>query len=288
MKKGYTRVYWRRRFAGWLNLPKALLAGASMLLLTGCGNQMFRQASYQPLDTPRALPPVGSVPVSVDQAPDDANAVISPADGSLQMAGSAACPSNFPAVEPPLPPPNLADNAFETSAPGGVSALKPPFNLDDSHIIYGGKVMFLNRCVQCHNAGGYGYGIVGGYLLPHPPDLASPVIQKKSGGAVFWAITEGEGKMPGFKNWATPSQRWALVAYTLSLGRNSTKGKDLLSAHVSDTTSAPYPVYGELGFEKGVNVPPFKVLGPAASSSASREYGTDSEPQVLTGTGSDQ
>jgi len=248
---------------------KALVAaGFFLLALTGCGNQMFRQPSYTPLDTPRAAPPADSVPASLALTPTDGRAVISPAYGAKDAAeatgqNAAAAPSR----EPDLPPPNLSDNARYQPAPAAVNALQNPLP-DDPRIVHAGQTLFLNRCVQCHNAGGYGYGTVGQYLVPHPPDLAAPLVQHISDGAIFWHITMGQGKMPGFRHWTTPSERWSLVAYVRSL-KNAPRPTDpsieQTSTALQETpkAAANYPVYGEDGYEAGKNVYPFKVVSPS-------------------------
>ncbi len=222
--------------------------GLLALLLTGCGNQMYRQASYTPLDTPRAAPPADSVPV--ERCPD--------ADRrqACRLGGlwSAECRcrarrkpkpvtanfAKFPPKEPDLPPPNLSDNARYEPAPASVNALKNPLP-DDPRVVRSGQILFDNRCVQCHNPGGYGYGTVGQYLVPHPPDLAAPLVQNISDGAMFWHITMGQGKMPGFRHWTTPSERWALTAYVRSLkGSTDMADRDNPAAWTA-TRNAPYP-----------------------------------------------
>ena len=250
-------------------------------LASGCGNQMFRQASYEPLDTPRAALPAESIPVNPSKAPTDASAVVSPAYGDQEAARVTALPSSFPAREPDLPPANLFDNARNMPAPAAVNQLVSPYPISDRNLISAGDTLFLNRCVQCHNAGGYGYGVVGSYLLPHPPDLAPALVQKNSDGAIFWHITMGQGKMPGFRHWTTPTERWALTAYVRSLKGANPADEKLLTDHISDTSSAPYPVYGEPGFENGRNTAPFKVLGGAPPPYDSRVYTDRSQPHEL-------
>jgi mono/diheme cytochrome c family protein len=233
----------------------AAIALVMAFLTSGCGNQMFRQPSYQPLDSPRAMPPADSVPVNPAFAPDDARPVVSPAWGDNLIAQTSPDAATFPSKEPDLPPPNLSDNARNEPAPASVNALQSPIPLDDAHVISGGHLLFFNRCVQCHNASGYGYGTVGQYLLPHPPDLASPLVQHISDGAMFWHITMGQGKMPGFRHWTTPTERWALVGYVRSL-KHIAPGDTALA----DTTQAPYPVYGQVGFENNRSVSAYRVL----------------------------
>jgi len=166
------------------------------VLTAGCGNQMYRQPSFNPLQTPRAVPPIDSVPVSTVLTPLDGRPVASPAYGASTSAPVLRTLAAFPAREPDLPPPNLSDNARYEHAPAVVDALKNPLP-NDPRLVQSGHILFLNRCVQCHNAGGYGYGKVGQYLVPHPPDLAIPLVQHITDGAMFWHITMGQGKMPG-------------------------------------------------------------------------------------------
>jgi mono/diheme cytochrome c family protein len=248
---------------------------AAALQLTGCGNQMFRQASYAPLDTPRALPPAQSIPVPLSKAPEDASIVVTPAFGN------SGADDIGPVPEPDLPPPNLSDNARNEKAPAAVNAIRPPFSLDSAQLIHSGNTLFLNRCVQCHDAGGYGYGVVGSYLVPHPPDLSSDLVQRNSDGAIFWHISMGQGKMPGFKTWTSPVERWALTAYVRSLKNARPSGTKLLTAHITDTSGSPYPVYGERGFEQGKNTAPFKVFGGAPSPASSKVYPDSTQPHEL-------
>jgi mono/diheme cytochrome c family protein len=251
------------------------LIGLSLLALggvTGCGNQMYRQPSYSPLDTPRAQPPADAIQVNAMNAPVEARPVISPAYGDLDAAqatkGLDHYISAFPSREPDLPSPNLSDQALYQPVPASVSTLKSPLP-NDPRIVRAGNILFLNRCVQCHNAGGYGYGTVGQYLVPHPPDLASALVQKRNPGGLFWAITQGIGKMPGFRHWLTPPERWTLVAYIRSL-KGTPQPTDPIayqtSTAITTTQSAPYPVYGLKGFQQGQSGYPFKVLHSYTSS----------------------
>ena len=246
------------------------------LLLTGCGNQMYRQPSYTPLDTPRAAPPAESVPVSDALTPTDGKPVASTAFGArVQMSGEREAQpitpnfTKFPPKEPDLPPPNLSDNARYEPAPARVNALKNPLP-NDPRVVRSGQILFYNRCVQCHNPGGYGYGTVGQYLVPHPPDLAAPLVQNISDGAMFWHITMGQGKMPGFRHWTTPSERWALTAYVRSLNGSADVADRDNAAAWTVTRNAPYPPYGVTGFQDGKSAYPFKVLNAPTGDPASR------------------
>ena len=255
-----------------LFLPRIGAGGTFLicLLLTGCGNQMYRQASYTPLDTPRATPPAESVTISDALTPTDGKPVASNAFGArVQLPGEsepvlvAASFTKFPPKEPVLPPPNLSDNARYEKAPASVDLLKNPLP-NDPRVVRSGEILFFNRCVQCHNPGGYGYGAVGQYLVPHPPDLAASLVQNITDGAIFWHITMGQGKMPGFRHWTTPTERWALTAYVRSLkGKGNSADANNPSAWTASRT-APYPTYGVTGYQDGKSAYPFKVLSPQA------------------------
>lgn len=240
-------------------------AGGLLLLLTGCGNQMLRQPSFSPQDIPRAAPPELSVPVATTAVPAGDRATVSPSYGALTAAPVAGYVAGFNTREPDLPPPNLSDNARYEPAPAAVNKLTDPLP-KDPRLVQSGHVLFLNRCVQCHNPGGYGYGTVGQYLVPHPPDLASPLVQHISDGAMFWHITMGQGKMPGFRHWTTPAERWSLTQYVRSLkGAVLDANRAGPSAWI-ETRTAPYPTYGVHGYEDGKSAYPFKVLHPAGDA----------------------
>ncbi len=255
------------------------MAGPLALLLSGCGNQMYRQPDYTPLDAPRAAPPQDSVSASLALTPTDGKAVASNAYGArVSLPGESAedakpvAPyfTTFPPKEPVLPPPNLSDNARYEPAPASVNLLKNPLP-QGARLVRSGQILFYNRCVQCHNPGGYGYGTVGQYLVPHPPDLASPLVQHISDGAMFWHITMGQGKMPGFRHWTTPAERWALAAYVRSLKNSKDTADAANPAAWTVSRDAPYPAYGVTGYQDGRSVYPFKVLRPPTSDPDSRE-----------------
>ena len=260
--------------------PFLMLAGLcfSALLLSGCGNQMYRQPNYTPLDAPRAAPPQESVAAADAILPTDARPVASEAYGAqVKLSGESEARytggvrlTQFPSKEPTLPPPNLSDNARYEPAPAAVDALKSPLP-SDPRVVRSGRTLFYNRCVQCHNPGGYGYGTVGQYLVPHPPDLAAPLVQNISDGAMFWHITMGQGKMPGFRHWTTPNERWALVTYVRSLKNHGSVADKDNPAAWTVTRDAPYPTYGVTGYQDGRSAYPFKVLNPPTSDPDSRE-----------------
>ncbi len=258
-------------------LGRGLGVGLLAFLLAGCGNQMYRQPNYTPIDAPRAAPPSDAVPASVALTPTDGKAVASNAFGArVQLPGEdkpklvAPYFTTFQTKEPVLPPPNLSDNALHEPMPASVNVLKNPLP-QGSRLVRSGQILFYNRCVQCHNASGYGYGTVGQYLVPNPPSLAGQDVQHVSDGGMFWGLTMGIGKMPGFRHWLTPSERWALVAYVRSLKDSKDTASEKDPAAWTVSRDAPYPVYGVTGYQDGRSAYPFKVLRPPTSDPDSRE-----------------
>jgi len=217
------------------------------MLLSGCGSQMMRQPSYQPLDIPRAAPSPDAVPAAIEITPTDGRPAVSRAFGASSNVGDEAVEEYTDNAQPETirPPANLSDNARCQATPPNIDSIVSPVALTGDTLIKG-RALFPNRCVQCHNASGYGYGPVGGYLVPHPQDLASQLVQKRCIGAIFWHITVGQGNMPAFKTWTSVAQRWQLSAYVRSLKGART------GVSRSDTASAPYPTYGEPGFENTI------------------------------------
>ena len=239
----------RVAFGAWTGAAALALGSA------GCGNQMMRQPSFSPLESPRAAPPADSVPIAASRRPEEGLGVASASWGQREANSALPNAASTANAEPTLPPPNLSDNARNEPTPPQVDKLKSPAPFS-TQLIHSGRTLFLNRCVQCHNPSGHGVGMVGTYLVPAPPDLADPIVQKHTDGAIFWHITMGQGKMPAFRRWTTPGERWALTSYVRSL-KGAPSTREPASAR---TATAPYPVYGGEGFEFGASPTAHKVL----------------------------
>jgi mono/diheme cytochrome c family protein len=85
-----------------------------------------------------------------------------------------------------------------------------------------GEVLFVRHCAICHGVRGDGGGARAGSLSSHPRDFTNPVWSRdRTPGEVFRTIEGGiEGTaMPGWAPVLTGAQRWDVVAYVLSLGR---------------------------------------------------------------------
>ena len=255
------------------------LRASFALLLTGCGNQMYRQPSlYTAGHAPRCPAPGLGHGERWRILPTDARPVASTAYGAQvklpgekdpQYTGGVRL-TQFPSKEPTLPPPNLSDNARYEPAPASVDALANPLP-NDPRVVRSGQILFYNRCVQCHNPGGYGYGTVGQYLVPHPPDLAAPLVQHITDGAMFWHITMGQGKMPGFRHWLTPNERWATDGVCPQPERQQRCRRPGQRRGVDGDARRALPDLRRDGFQDGRSAYPFKVLNPPTGDPDSRE-----------------
>ena len=109
--------------------------------------------------------------------------------------------------------------ASKWQAPETAAAVKNPL-ANDPNAWKEGKAIFTIQCVACHGEGGRGDGIVGKALNPPPANLTSPAVQRQSDGAIYYKITVGRPPMPSFKGTLTDEQRWQVVRFIRTLGKN--------------------------------------------------------------------
>ena len=104
-----------------------------------------------------------------------------------------------------------ARQARETPRPEPAVALRSPFPDDDASAERG-RVLFLDRCVGCHNVDGHGNGPVG-RTFPPAPDLALDTIRAKSEGYIYGTISLGGKAMPPMGEGLDERDRWDLVHF---------------------------------------------------------------------------
>lgn len=93
----------------------------------------------------------------------------------------------------------------------------------DEASIKNGKTLYHTYCAPCHGDKGKGDGPASASLNPKPADHTSAMVQAESDGTIYYKITEGRAHtaMPPFKAVLHPDQRWAIVNYMRTLGKNS-------------------------------------------------------------------
>jgi mono/diheme cytochrome c family protein len=80
-----------------------------------------------------------------------------------------------------------------------------------------GRQIYIAKCSACHSSDGSGAGTIGKSM--RIPSLTSPQVQAQSDETLANVISNGAGKMPGYKKKYSPEQIQLLVAYIRELGR---------------------------------------------------------------------
>jgi mono/diheme cytochrome c family protein len=120
-------------------------------------------------------------------------------------------------MEDPLPVPA---RSIPVEGPVAIPGMLPPENpieADEASITRGAK-LYAIHCQMCHGQTAEGNGPIGPFLANRPANLTSPVVQAKSDGSIFLAITNGiDGKMPPLNENLLVTERWDLVNFIRTL-----------------------------------------------------------------------
>jgi mono/diheme cytochrome c family protein len=123
-------------------------------------------------------------------------------------------------VPPPgtVPRERVLDRAFATgrdSAGVPLQRLPVPVTPD---LLARGRSRFRIYCAACHGAGGFGGSVVAAnFRRPRPPPLRSGAAASLPPGLVYETIRGGFGRMPSYAGDLSVADRWAVVAYALSI-----------------------------------------------------------------------
>lgn len=125
---------------------------------------------------------------------------------------------SFKAMENPLPPPERSIPIEGPVSIPGMGAPENPTEADEASITRGAQLYTLH-CQMCHGATAQGNGPIAPFLVDYKPaDLTSEVVQSKSDGSFFLAISNGiEGKMPALNENLTVPERWDVVNFLRTL-----------------------------------------------------------------------
>ncbi|MDP1547586.1 MAG: cytochrome c [Anaerolineales bacterium] len=142
---------------------------------------------------------------------------------------------SYGSQENPLPVPAQSIPVEGAAYLPGMGEPVNPVPADDVSIARGAELYSIH-CQMCHGENGQGNGTVSAFLIKKKPaDLTSDLVQSKSDGSMFLAITNGifnpdnslfpevqfSGQMPPLKENLTVRERWDVVNYlrTLSAGQ---------------------------------------------------------------------
>jgi len=125
-----------------------------------------------------------------------------------------------------LPPPNtvahdstsrLAADAFDNHDLESVTVLPVPLTRE---LLARGQERYTIYCAVCHEADGYGAGIVARRGFPHPPSFHDDRLRQANIGHFVEVMTYGYGMMYPYRDRVTESDRWAIAAYIRALQRS--------------------------------------------------------------------
>lgn len=105
-------------------------------------------------------------------------------------------------------------------APSSADTIMNPLKGNGTATLEGQK-LYVKYCITCHGAKGKGDGIASVGLPKRPADHTSAFVQGQKDGAIYWAITYGNGSMPGYVKTLTATQRWQLVNYIRTLAKKN-------------------------------------------------------------------
>ena len=111
-----------------------------------------------------------------------------------------------------------AEDQTPWEAPARAARKKNPV-ASDAASIAAGKEVYAKQCLSCHGEKGKGDGPASKELNPKPHDISNEVVAKQTDGALFWKITEGRKPMPTFDKTISETERWQVINYVRTLGK---------------------------------------------------------------------
>lgn len=80
-----------------------------------------------------------------------------------------------------------------------------------------GRERYGIYCAACHDASGYGQGVVPSRGFPHPPSFHIDRLRDAPSSYFVDVITHGHGVMYSYADRVLPGDRWAIAAYIRAL-----------------------------------------------------------------------
>lgn len=93
-------------------------------------------------------------------------------------------------------------------------AARPPLT---AALLVRGQARYSIYCAVCHDAAGYGDGVVPSRGFPHPPSFHIPRLRQAPSRHFVDVITNGYGVMYAYRDRVAPADRWAIAAYIRAL-----------------------------------------------------------------------
>jgi mono/diheme cytochrome c family protein len=108
------------------------------------------------------------------------------------------------------------DGTVARDDPAWKSALadRPPMTAE---LLARGRERYGIYCAVCHDAAGYGQGIVPSRGFPYPPSYHIDRLRSAPSSYFVDVITQGHGAMYSYADRVSPADRWAIAAYIRAL-----------------------------------------------------------------------
>lgn len=138
---------------------------------------------------------------------------------------------SYSTQEKPLPVPAQSIPVEGAAYIPGAGAPLNPVPADETSMARGAQ-LYAIHCQMCHGDAGQGTGVISAFLVKKKPtDLTSELVQSKSDGSLFLAISNGifnsnnslfpdiefSGQMPALNENLTVRERWDVVNYLRTL-----------------------------------------------------------------------
>jgi len=101
-----------------------------------------------------------------------------------------------------------------TLAAAATLAARPPMT---AALLERGRERYMIYCAVCHDAAGYGHGVVPSRGFPQPPSFHSERLRQAPTQHFVDVITNGYGVMYAYRDRVAPADRWAIAAYIRAL-----------------------------------------------------------------------
>ena len=183
------------------------LAGAALLILGACRQDMHDQPRYKPL--------------AQSDFYADQRSARAPVDGTVARG-------------------HLNDDTyFHTGKVNGQPGEVFPYPVTAT-MLARGQERFNIYCSPCHSRIGDGNGMIVQRGLKHPPSYQEERLRKSPPGYFFDVMTNGYGQMQDYSMQLQPADRWAIVAYIRALQLSQgAKLEDLTPEERAQLPAAP-------------------------------------------------
>ena len=139
-----------------------------------------------------------------------------------QVYGASEAFSNGAVLRAPPPGTVAREDMIDPARGSGLDSLGKPLSRVPLEVtpalLARGRRRFGIVCAACHGPGGFGGSVVAeNWMPPRPPSLRTGVAAALPPGMLYQVVSRGFGRMPSYAADLPVDDRWAVVAYMLTL-----------------------------------------------------------------------